>query len=302
MDINETQIGSVSDLLAQLSALENNNSTLFFRGHANKCFTLKPYVYREEKWLQNEDTIIREMIMRCPAEFSSMRSNFEKLVKMQHYGLPTRLLDLTENPLVALYFACIGEKEKDVNGEVIFFNIPKVDIKYYDSDTVSVVSNIAWSESNFEVGQEFSSLKNFHNEANHHAQKLMHNIGQEKPHFLPKIKPKDLERVLCVKPKMDNQRLIRQDGAFLLFGVNKTKHDAASIPPKWVYKPDSKRCIIKSENKDFILNELSKLGISRAKLFPEIDTVSEFLKNDFQHEDKPFVSNLPKYSKSVDFS
>jgi len=39
---------------------------------------------------------------------------------MQHYGIPTRLLDITSNPLVALFFACIEFPK--VDGEVIFFS------------------------------------------------------------------------------------------------------------------------------------------------------------------------------------
>ncbi|HGU0868934.1 TPA: FRG domain-containing protein, partial [Escherichia coli] len=116
MEIKETQLGSLRTLLGIMPELEDRDSLFFFRGHANKEFSLLPSIYRNKRWLSNEDKIIREIIMRCPNEFISMKSSFEKLVKMQHYDLPTRLLDITENPLVALYFACVGEYERD--GEI----------------------------------------------------------------------------------------------------------------------------------------------------------------------------------------
>ena len=61
----------------------------------------------------------------CPFEF--VDNKFDTLVKMQHFGLPTRLLDMTTNPLVALYFACENENEMASDSIVyIFPNLPVI--------------------------------------------------------------------------------------------------------------------------------------------------------------------------------
>lgn len=297
LEFKESNLGSVRTLLSLIPDLSDTDSVFFFRGHASKVYSLLPSIYRKQQWFSNENKIVREILMRCPNEFSSMRTSFEKLVKMQHYDLPTRLLDLTENPLVALYFACVGEKEKDEDGEILFFKIPKSDIKYFDSDTVSVVSNVAWAKPDFEVAKRFSGDSNaFHHKDNHHALTLMHDIKQEKPHFLERINPDHIQSVVCVKPKMDNPRVIRQDGAFLLFGINKNKFSPGSIPQDWTYRPNSKRYIVKSSDKISILKQLAGVGISKAKLFPEIDMVSQFIKNDYGLEKLEFSSSIKDFS------
>ncbi len=296
--MKETQLGSVSTLLKTLAEIQEKDCFLFFRGHADKSYDLKPSIYRRNEWISNEHKMIREVIMRCPSEFLSLSSSFEKLVKMQHYNLPTRLLDITENPLVALYFSCVGLEEKDKDGELIFFKIPKTNVRYFDSDTVSVVSNIAWAKYDFEMNERFDkSSQYFHHKDNHHAARLLHDIRQEKPHFLDRINPQDIKSVLCVKPKMDNPRLVRQDGAFLLFGVRDKKHDVALIESSWRLYPDFKRFIIKSADKSKIVKQLAGIGISKAKLFPEIDMVSQFIKDDYGFEREDFRSTLVKPSR-----
>ncbi len=297
LEHKESQCGSVRTLLGLIPDKIDDEHVFLFRGHANKAFQTTPSIYRKQQWFSNEEKIIREILMRCPTDFSNMYTSFEKLVKMQHYDLPTRLLDLTGNPLVALYFACVGDDEKEKDGEVLFFKIPKAEIKYFDSDTVSIVANLAWAKSDFEIKNQFrENSKAFHHIRNVHALKLLHDIRQEKPHFLERINPKHLESVLCVKPKLDNPRVIRQDGAFLLFGINTNKFTPASIPQEWAHYPNNNRIIIKASEKLPILKQLASIGISKAQLFPEIDMVAQFIKNDYDLNKGEFNSSIKDLS------
>ncbi len=86
-----------------------------------------------------------------------------------------------------------------------------------------------------------------------------------------------LSRVLCVKPRMDNQRVIRQDSAFFLFGIDKKKNQPAKLNPDYILSKDE-RIIIPANDKKRILLQLEVLGITEAMIFPEIEKVATYIK------------------------
>lgn len=253
----------------------------FFRGHANKDWKPIPGIYRNKGWIDHEDVMIKDLISKCPNEFKNHKYTFQSLVKMQHYSLPTRLLDITTNPLIALYFACLSEK--DVDGEVMIFCDFKTEIKYYDSDTVSVLSNIARRPKGFNLNDAPKSdeeLEAFN--STKEMQLLLHEIKHEKPHFEPKIQRGHVESVVFVRPLLDNPRIIKQDGAFILFGINEIKTRPAEIAEFFYPRQTNPRLIISANAKDYMLKELATLGISRGSIFPEIDSVAEFIRSRYQ--------------------
>lgn len=274
-----TKIGSIRTFINILDDIKFSKDYIYFyRGHSNYSFKLEPSIYRNDGLINNEDKIFREIILRCPDDFEDNTVTFQKLVKMQHYSLPTRLLDITENSLTALFFAC---QDSNTDGEVLIFKIHKDDVKYFDSDTVSVLSNISKLSSSFEVLQNSSNnITEFNKQEN--IELLLHEIQQEKHFFSPVINPVHINSVLCVKPKLDNQRIIRQEGAFFLFGIENNKKNCANFPIDKIYYPNAERLIINASKKENILKQLKRLGINNSSVFPEIDNIAKDIKETYE--------------------
>lgn len=271
-------ITNIVDFISELKKIpQDKDYEYFFRGHSDLDFELKPSIYRQ-RFIRNEDKIFKEIILRTPNDFINERTALEKLVKMQHYSLPTRILDITKNPLVALYFAAKELPKKD--GEVIVFKIPKADVKFFDSDTVSILANISKRPYEFQV----DDIKNILDTEEFNIQEqiayLLHEIREEKPYFLSIIQKKDIERVVAVKVKMNNNRILKQNGSFLIFGINGTKKNSAIIPPKWIMNLEISNIDFKIDaaSKENIQNDLDTLGFNESTLFPELDNQATYLK------------------------
>lgn len=298
-------IASVSQFIDKINELstedELKNRELFFRGHRDALrYFLQPTLFRQYKskgpiYLKSEKSSFMDLLTTEPKSFSNESRCFDILTHMQHYSFPTRLLDISSNPLAALYFACEIEKddkgkEKDIDGEVILFYIKKSEIKYFDSDAVSCVTNLAkltesqkkeliklieQCESETPPRKAFKSTDYENNEA---YASYIHFIRQEKPYFEPKIKISDLNKVLCVKERLTQDRIIAQAGSFLLFGLD------ASLPEDGNDVFKIKRIRIKSANKSSILKELDQLKVNLRTIYPSLENTAKYIKSKLELE------------------
>lgn len=127
--------------------LKRDGLTVFYCG-VNKIYPAETrhipnLYYPPNRFYENEDKIFKEVISLFPEETLAQRSTVEKLFLMQHYRFPTRLLDISKNPLVDLFFACFADKGRESSlkedGVVYVYAVPTEEIKFSDSDTVSIL-------------------------------------------------------------------------------------------------------------------------------------------------------------------
>src|SRR5262249_39579679 len=97
--------------------------TVWFRGQRSADWPLLPSLLRPPNRSNTETILIKRFKQHAAPFLSSDRlEEWEWLFLMQHYGVPTRLLDWTESPLVALYFAV--EESNDPTSSAVWCVYP----------------------------------------------------------------------------------------------------------------------------------------------------------------------------------
>ena len=276
-----TTLEEVLPRIQRIKSSYSATTTLYFRGERECGWELRPSVMRNDL-AQVESEMLTDLMTQRPDEFSGMSSALAHWVLAQHHGLQTRFLDITKNPLVALFHASDDadlRDQKKEDGCLHVFAVPRSLVRTFNSDDSRLVANFAKLHRRKQdaiLGRCFDLLRNklrYENERLEAMEELCQMIRQEKTSFDERIDPRDFYRVFVVEPQRSSERIRAQSGAFLMSAFHERFERAEivecnkEIPVYAHYK-----LTISGESKDRIMEDLRLLNITRENLFPGLDT------------------------------
>ena len=238
-------ISCIDDLLSVLNSKASSSRMYWFRGQSKVTWKLLPSLARVEGGLERELSFLARFRQNAAllVQQPSPVSEWEWLTIMQHYQVPTRLLDWTESPLVALYFAIENHLDKDGALWIL------------DPERLNLASNIPDKSS-----ASNPSIPSFGDEATQNYQPS-HVALESYSHLYP----------IAVIGSRNTPRMQAQLGVFTVIHRDPTSVedvDDGGHVEKYRIPKDAKENLSK---------ELSMLSIGRFQLFPELQSLGELL-------------------------
>lgn len=264
---------------------------LWFRGQSNKEWHLEPAAFRLPA--PDESNMFLHFQLRAPEHRGNYRSIFDWLCLMQHFELPTRLLDWSESVLVALYFAT--QEEFDHDARIYILNARKLNLLANEKqDLCREAANInSPSSVNAVVRAQLAPARSFSDWQN----RLQSVSDQEtwRTELVRGIVPDggDFSSPVAVMPNRLNGRMMAQSSCFTLHGgkcyPSGTSRNDSFLPEPKSLESLSRPCPtdqqfltyfdIPSDKKADFQKELMLLGIHSGSLYPELDKQANYIKH-----------------------
>lgn len=271
-------IKSFNDYFSQIKQIYEklkDDEILCFRGFSNINNGVLPGVFWEKNIDENEG--YHSLLLEYPEEFEYKTDHLGTLAKMQHYGVSTRVLDVSGNILVSLYFAACSNKNS--NGCVEVFKVRKDEILRHNSDKALMLSCLPCFDKN--TKEEIQSFCERNQgritedkiKDNDAMIRFLHEVRGEYPAFECAIVGEHLLNSYFVRANKNNQRMKVQDGYFIIAGLDKSRLNDL------IRTHLAEKLVIKSEYKEEILKDLKLMNIHDDTIYPDLERTALYMRS-----------------------
>ena len=248
------------------SVMNQGNATPWYRGCGRSSYTLMPTLYRRpaetdpSALFRLEASIICRFKQRCvPYLPRSLTSDWEALFLMQHFGVPTRLLDWTESPFIALYFAITSSPS--AMGQ---------DGPLFSADAaVWILDPVAW---NRHVLQHLS-----------YAEGVLSVGDPPLTGYAPGPEGPTHKEAVALFGTHNSPRIVAQRGVFTIFGHNtrpmEEVYESEGLPDGALVKVN-----LPTQSLADLNQSISAVGITDSVVWPELDGLAKEIRRQFGYE------------------
>lgn len=243
------EVRTIDELLQFVNSLyQMHGSRLWYRGEENTELTLIPSIQRSQKRLDAERYITNDFYIRAKQILSNApeKHNYAGWVSlMQHYGLPTRILDWSQSPLIAVFFATETYRSTPGTNACVWVLAPGLlnaregfgnCIYPIDADTTQEMLLPAFKHT----------------------------------HHNPELR----DRILACSSTENNLRMYSQYSNFTVHNSLRRLEDICD--ENMLYK-----IIIPADRKKYFIDSLRVFGITEGSVYPDLDHISSDLRDSY---------------------
>jgi hypothetical protein len=246
---------SVEQFLGEVRAFAGaTNFDCYFRGEPRLSETLQPSIGRRHYYAgksivftaAQERVMLHRFRRHAYNHFQRVPTDWETLFLARHHGLPTRLLDWTSNPLVALYFAAFYENDE---------------VTYHDARARAATMKLNLDGSVWAIRRRASD-------------------GHDIDVFDERVSPLSMRGIKLVYPFYPTARMTAQSGMFTLHGEpwkNVIQCAGQRFRENELDIANLKHWTVSSRSKASVILDLERLAVNSRTLFPDLEGLAKGL-------------------------